>query len=268
MKSRLLSAARIALVIAAVVVPAYAHTPYLAPTSFDPVNGDLVSLDAAFAEEFFVPEVVFDNSQFQVTNPDGRTVPADTVLRLKTRAVAEHHLAAGKGTYRFSTGPRLGAIFRTWEVDGKQETTRDPAKPLPAGARLLVHYQSLSVSEAYVTDGAPSQAALKPYGKGLELVPETHPSDLYAGERFDFTVLYDGKPLVGQKVEFFPATGGRDSQIAMATLSTDAQGKAGLVLDKPGRYLALIRYRGPAPAGAVAPMYGYNYSLTLRVLDQ
>lgn len=264
MKSRLLLAA----VFAVAVLPASAHTPYLAPTSFDPVDGGWVGLDAAFAEAFFVPEVVFDNSEFRVVNPDGKTVPVDNVVRLKTRAVAEHHLAAGKGTYRFSTGPRLGAIFRTWEVDGKQETTRDPAKPLPPGAKLLVHYQSLSVSEAYVTDGAPSEAALKPYGKGLELVPVTHPSDLYAGERFDFTVWYDGKPLAGQKVEFFPATGGRDSQIAAATLTTDAQGKAGFTLEKPGQYLALIRYRGPAPAGAAAPVYGYNYSLTLRVLEQ
>ena len=265
MKPRFLLAA---LLLSATATPAFSHTPYLAPANFDPVSGGLVTLDAAFAEEFFVPEVVFDNSEFQVINPDGKAVPADTVHRLKTRAVAEHKLAAGQGTYRFSTGPRLGAIFRTWELDGKQETTRDPAKVLPPGAKLLTHYQSLSVSEAYITDGAPSQAALKPYGKGLELVPTTHPSDLYAGEKFEFTVLYDGKPLPGQKVEFFPATGGRDSQIATATLTTDAQGKAVFALDKAGQYLALIRYRGKAPEGAAAPVYGYNYTLTLRVLEQ
>lgn len=265
MKSRFLLAM---VLLSAVSTSAFSHTPYLAPASFEPVNGGLVSLDAAFAEEFFVPEVAFDNSEFQVVNPDGKTVPADTVQGLKTRTVAEHRLAAGKGTYRFSTGPRLGAVFRTWELDGKQETTRDAAKPLPPGAKLLVHYQSLSVSEAYVTDGAPSQAALKPYGKGLELVPTTHPSDLYTGERFEFTVLYDGKPLPEQKVQFFPATGERDSQIAAATLTTDAQGKAAFALNKAGQYLALIRYRGKAPEGAAAPVYGYNYTLTLRVLEQ
>lgn len=245
-----------------------AHTPYLAPGSFDPMNGDLVTLDAAFGEAFFVPEVVFDNSQFVVVNPDGQSVPADTVQRLKTRAVVEHHLAAGKGTYRFSTGPRLGAIFRTWEVDGKQESSRDPGKSLPPGAKLLTHYQSLSVSEAYITDGAPSQAALKPYGKGLELVPGTHPSDLYTGEKFDFSVLYDGQPLAGQKVEVFAATGDRDSTKPAATLTTDAQGKASFGLDKAGKYLALIRYRGKAPEGAAAPVYGYNYTLSFRVIEQ
>lgn len=226
---------------------AHAHTPYLAPCSFDPMNGDLVTLDASFGEVFFVPEVAFDNSEFVVVNPDGRTAPIDTVQRLKTRAVAEHRLAAGKGTYRFSTGPRLGAIFRTWEVDGKQESSCDSAKPLPAGAKLLMHYQSLSLSETYITAGAPSQAALKPYGKGLELVPATHPSDLYAGEKFEFSVLYDGKPLADQKVEIFPAIGDREGEKPAATLTTDAQGKATFALDKPGEFLALLRYRGKAP---------------------
>lgn len=247
---------------------AHAHTPYLAPGSFDPMNGDLVTLDASFGEAFFVPEVVFDNSQFVVVNPDGKSVPVDTVQRLKTRAVAEHRLAAGKGTYRFSTGPRLGAIFRTWELNGKQESSRDPAQPLPPGAKLLAHYQSLSLSETYITAGAPTQAALKPYGKGLELVPVTHPSDLYAGEKFDFSVLYDGKPLADQKVDIFLATGDRGSEKPAATLTTDAQGKAAFALDKAGEYLALIRYRGKAPEGAAAPVYGYNYTLSFRVLEQ
>jgi len=251
----------------ATALSADAHTPYLAPASFEPMHGDLVTLDAAFGEDFFVPEVVFDHSEFRVTLPDGRSVPADSVHRLKTRAVIEHQLAAGPGTYRFSSGERLGAMFRTWEIDGKQESTRDPAKPMPAGAKLLAHYQSLSLSEAYVTAGAPTQAALKPYGKGLELVPATHPSDLYTPERFDFRIDYDGAPLAGQVVEIHRATGDRDSQKPVATLTTDAQGKAGFAPAQAGTYLALIRYRGQAPAGAAAPMYGYNYTLTFRVLD-
>ncbi|MEP6906829.1 MAG: hypothetical protein ABI858_02440, partial [Pseudoxanthomonas sp.] len=76
------------------------------------------------------------------------------------------------------------------------------------------------------------------------------------------------KPLAEQKVEFFPATGDRSSQIPAATLSTDAQGKATFVLKRAGQYLALVRYRGKAPEGAAAPVYGYNYTLTLRVLEQ
>ena len=52
---------------------ATAHTPYLAPASFEPLAG-WVTLDAAFAEKFFVPEVAFDQSEFKVLQPDGKAV--------------------------------------------------------------------------------------------------------------------------------------------------------------------------------------------------
>lgn len=255
-----------ALLLTAVAMPVCAHTPYLAPVSFEAREGSVVSLDAAFAEAFFVPEVVFDNSEFVVLDPTGQAHAPDTVQRFKTRAVVEHKLGTGKGTYRFSTGPRLGAIFRTWELNGKTESARDPATPVPAGAKMLVHYQSLSVSEAYVTVGAPTAAAVSPYGKGLELVPATHPGDLYAGEGFDFNIHYDGRPLPKQKVEIFRATGDERSEKAVATLTTGDQGEARFAMDTPGTYLALIRYRSAAPAGAAVPEYGYNYTLTFHVL--
>lgn len=253
-------------VLALVAVSAQAHTPYLAPASFDPMHGDLVTLDAAFGEAFFVPEVVFDHSEFVVIDPEGVTLPVDAVQRLKTRAVVEHKLGA-KGTYRFSSGLRLGAVMRSWELDGKKESTRDPAKEMPAGAKLLSHYQSLSLAESYVTLGAPSKAALKAYGKGLELVALTHPSDLYRGEKFEFEIRFEGRPLAKQQVEIFPAAGDANSKKATASLTTDANGKATFELAASGNYLALIRYRAKAPEGAKAPEYGHNYSLSFRVLD-
>lgn len=255
------------LLLAAAVLPAHAHTPYLAPATFKVQQTSTVTLDASFAEHFFVPEVVFDNSEFVVTDPDGVQHAPDLVQRLKTRAVVEQTLPGKKGTYRFSTGNRLGAVFRTWEVDGRKETSRDPAKQLPAGATVLSHYQSLSRSEVYLTAGAPTRQALAPYGKGLELVPVTHPSDLYVGEQFVFEVHYDGKPLPAQKVEIHAARGDDEIQPAPVELSTDAAGKASFALQQPGTYLALIRYRGPAPAGAAAPEYGNNYTLSFRVLE-
>ncbi len=257
----------VALLLATLALPVAAHTPYLAPVTFQVQPTSVVTLDASFAETFFVPEVVFDNSTFAITLPDGTTTAPDTVQLLKTRAVAEYTLPGQKGTYRFSTGNRLGAVFRTWEVNGKTESSRDPSKPLPAGAKLLSHYQSLSRSEVYLTAGGPTTVALKPYGTGLELVPVTHPNDLYRGEHFDFIVQYDGKPLADQKVEFNRAMGDGQAQSAPVVVTTDSAGKARFALEHAGAYLALIRYRGPAPAGAVAPMHGNNYTLSFRVLE-
>ena len=251
-----------------VMLTAHAHTPFLLPTSFDVQPKDTIGVDAGFTEKFFVSDVAFGDTAFTVVTPEGERLPFGDVRQLKQRTVAEQKLPDQKGTYRLSTGPRLGAVFRTWERHGKTETARDPQQVVPADARLLSHYQSLSISEAYVTAGKPSAKALAPIGKGLEIVAVTHPNDLFVNEKFDFAVHYDGKPLPNQKVSIYRSPMDLASQSTVQNLSTDGAGKIALPLTKSGIYLALIRYQAPAPAGAAAPMYGNNYTLTFRVLDQ
>ncbi|WP_027014334.1 DUF4198 domain-containing protein [Comamonas composti] len=247
---------------------AQAHTPYLLPTSFEAQPGATVSMDAGFTEKFFLSDVAFGDTRFTLTAPDGSVSPIGDVRQFRTRTVAEQKLPQEKGTYRISTGPRLGAIFRSWERAGKVEVARDPATPVPEGAKLLSHYQSLSVSEAYITAGSPTRAALKASGEGLEIVPVTHPSDLFAGEAFEFLVHYQGQPLADQKVEIFRSPMDMASQHSVERLQTDARGRIAYTPAKPGVYLALVRYRSDAPAGAKAPQYGNNYTLTFRVLAQ
>lgn len=247
---------------------AHAHTPYLLPTSFDVEPKGTIGVDAGFAERFFVSEVAFGETPFSIVTPEGARVPFADIRQLKQRTVAEQQLPDEKGTYRVSTGPRLGAVFRTWERNGKKESARDPQQVMPADARLLSHYQSLSVSEAYITAGKPSAKALAPSGKGLEIVAVTHPSDLFVNEKFNFSVQFDGKPLPNQKVSIHRSAMDMTSKGEEQTLSTDAEGKIALPLAKSGVYLALVRHQAPAPAGAAAPVYGHNYTLTFRVLDQ
>lgn len=247
---------------------AQAHTPYLLPTAFDVEPKATLSVDAGFAEKFFISEVNFGDTRFTLTTPAGEVVPFADVRQFKTRTVAEQKLTGEKGTYRLSTGPRLGAIFRAWQINGKTEVARDPSQPMPEGAQLTAHYQTLSISESYVSAGAPSRGALKPCGKGLEIVPATHPSDLFAGEKFDFTVQFDGQPLADQKVDIHRSPMDLQSQNSTESLKTDAQGRISWTPAQPGIYLALVRHRAPAPQGAAAPAYGHNYTLTFRVLAQ
>lgn len=251
-----------------VTLTAQAHTPFLMPNSFDVQPKEMIGVDAGFTEKFFVSDVAFGDSAFAIVTPEGARIPFGDIHQFKQRTVAEQKLPDEKGTYRLSTGPRLGAVFRTWERNGKTETSRDPKQAVPADAKLLSHYQSLSISEAYVTAGKPSTKALTPVGKGLEIVAVTHPSDLFVNEKFDFIVHYNGKPLPNQKVGIYRSPMDLAGQSTVQNVSTDADGKIALPLTKSGIYLALIRYQAPAPAGAAAPTYGHNYTLTFRVLDQ
>ena len=246
---------------------AAAHTPYLAPNTFAPQAGETVTLDAAFAETFFVPEVVFDKSVFSVTCPDGVGRAPTSVHYQKTRAVIEHALPKQAGTYRFSTGLRHGAVFRSWEIDGKRESTRDAKAPIPPGATLLPSFQAITVAETYLTIDAPDRAALKPRGSGIEIIPQTHPADLYTGESFVVRVLHDGTPLVDQPVEFTEAVWTSDRKAEVVTLNSDAQGRVTLPLRHAGTWLALTRHRTKAPAGAPADEYSHSFTLTFHVRD-
>ncbi|MFT4249694.1 MAG: DUF4198 domain-containing protein [Pseudomonas sp.] len=251
----------------AAAATASAHTPYLAPSDFAPRAGQTVALDAAFAETFFVPEAAFDDSRFAITRPDGSAAVPDAVQVMKTRTVAEYTLPAGNGTYRLSTGPRLGALFRTWEIDGKRESSRNASAKIPTGAKVIADFQSLTLAETYISVGAPDRAALAARGKGLEFVPITHPDDLYVGEAFEFVVQYDGKPLADQKIEVTEAVWTSDRTPRVDTLATDADGHARLELEQAGTFVALARHRTPAPAGAAVAEYSHSYTLTFRVLN-
>ncbi|MDG2525621.1 DUF4198 domain-containing protein [Stenotrophomonas sp. HITSZ_GD] len=258
----------LAAVLAVVAWPAAAHMPYLAPATFQVQAGGTVTLDAAFAEAFFVPEAAFDDSHFSILGPDGRETAPERVVPLHTRVVVEHALPQdAKGTYRFSTGERLGAVFRTWEIDGRKVSSRDANAPVPAGAKVTSHFQSRIRAETYLTVGAPDRGALRPYGHGLELVAVTHPSDLYANEPIEFELQFDGKPLADTAVQLSEAVWSSDRQAREVELRSDAQGRVRWAHPASGIWLALARHRSAAPAGAAAPEYSNSYSLVFHVLN-
>ena len=248
------------------VTSASAHTPYLLPSSFAPQAGDTIALDASFSETFFVPEAAFDGSTFEVIGPDGTSVAPDKVQTFKVRTVAEHTLPKTPGTYRFSTGPRGGARFLTWELNDKRESSREPNASVPAGATVVSDFQSLTRAETYVTIGEPTRGALAPSGKGLEFVPVNHPDDLFVGEHFRFLVQYDGKPLANQPVEITEGVWTSDRKPQVIAVNTDAKGQASVELKQAGTWLALSRHRTKAPAGSKAAEISNSTTLTFRVL--
>ena len=245
-------------------VTAQAHVPYLQPASFEPVRGGWVSLDAAFADRFFIPEVAFNNSEFSVLTPAG-TVLKPTLLQYShTRAVAEHKLT-DDGTYRFSTGLRYGAVFHTYELDGERKSSRDSNFVLPQGAKSIAHFQAVTRAETYISKGAPDHTALKPGGEALELAFLSHPNDLYTDSTLRARVLFNGKPLPQQAVNaYFIEAGANDEKITHPLIS-DATGIISFQPQKAGTYFLLSRFRTDAPKDAPVPTYSYTYSVVLEV---
>lgn len=243
---------------------ATAHVPYLQPASFEPTRGGWVSLDAAFAERFFIPEVAFDNSSFVVVTPAGSHVSPAFMQYSHTRALAEHQLKE-EGTYRFSTGLRYGAVFHTYEQNGERKSSRDANFVLPEGAKSIAHFQALTRAETYVSKGAPDKAALKPGTEGLEFEFLSHPNDLYTDSSLRARVLFNGKPLPQQPVNAYFIEAGANDEKVTRQLTSDAQGIISFQPEKAGTYFLLSRFRTDAPDTAAVPTYSYTYSVVLEV---
>lgn len=242
------------------------HTPYLKPLSFEPSREGVMTLDASFSEKFFVPEVAFSNSIYLVSQPDGKTTTPDFMSQLKTRVVIEHKLEED-GTYRFSTGKRLGRVFKTYELDGKRHSMENPAESIPKGAKLLSFFQSLTIAETYASKGAPNDVAFSAYNTGLEFVPVTHPNDLFVHEPFEFTSLFDGKPIDGLKVEVFLAKDQLTNEKPTFDLMSNAKGGLSFTPTEAGTYLLLARHRSDAPATSIAPQISNTYTLVIEAVE-
>lgn len=243
-----------------------AHTPYLVPNAFEPINGGLITLDASFAERFFVPEIVFDNSEFEVRLPNGSTTEPDTVISIKSRIIVEHDMV-DDGTYRFSTGRRLGRVFKAYLQNGERFTMEDPSEPIPEGTELISFYQSITMAEAYVTRGGPTDKALQARGDGLEFKTNSHPNDVFVGETLNLQALYYGEPLAELNVDVFLASQQFGDDSPLITLISGRHGELNFTPEEQGVYLLRSRHRAEAPEGSAAPEFSHTYTLVIEAFE-
>ena len=160
-------------------------------------------------------------------------------------------------------------------------TRRSPGKPrrwgrtpatfateVPRDARNLQVSQSVGRVETFVTNGSPNDTALKTSGKGIELVPLTHPNDLFAGEAAKFRVLVDGEPTEGVEFEIVRGeTRYRNAQDEIKAV-TDAKGEFTVTWPAPGMYWLEATRQDAKTSLPQARQRRLSYVATLEVLPQ
>lgn len=238
---------------------AQAHMPYVLPTLFDIGKGDHVTVQSAFAEDAFLPEVAMRDAPFHLVGPDGRDIATGPVTHLRDLSIFEAATAAD-GTYRVTSGQRAGRKGKMFKQGTEWKMRGEGSEP-PANAEQ-VDVQSMTLAETYVTRGAPSDGALKPVGKALEIQPVTHPNGIVAGSDASFRLLFDGKPLANAAITLFRSAGVYDGRKVAGQVSSAADGRFTLKPEDAGTYLILVRHRAASPAGAETPYRSYTYTLT------
>jgi uncharacterized GH25 family protein len=249
--------------VAALALPmsAQAHRAWLAPTSTVLSGTDAwVGFDAGMSNGVFIADhAAMGLDGLVITAPDGSTAAPENMMRGRYRSTFDLHLTQ-PGTWRIANV--MGGVVVSYKQGGATKrfrgTEADMAANIPADATEVTVTRSDSRVETFVTLGAPTTDALQPTGKGIELVPVSHPNDLVTGEPATFKLLRDGAPAADLDVTV--ARGGvryRDNPEEI-TVRTAADGSFTVTWPQPGMYWLNASVRSPAAEGRPAASAQYN----------
>lgn len=263
-----------AAVAAGTAMQAQAHRAWILPGA-TVLSGDdpYVTFDAAVSNTIFFPDhVALRIDGLQVQGPGGESLALENASRGRYRSTFDLQLKE-EGTYKVSTASAgLRAFWRDaegkrhmWPGRGKTADDSEFDSAVPRDAKDLRVYRGSRRIETFVTAGAPSDDVFAPTGVGLELVPVTHPNDLYAGESAQFKLLIDGEPAQDAEVVLVP--GGsryRDSQEEI-TVKSDGAGLFSVTWPAAGRYFMEAEYEDDKAAAPATRRRG-QYAATFEVL--
>lgn len=254
----------------------HAHRGWILPSS-TVVSGDSpwVTFDAAVSNDIFhADHNPFRMDNFTITAPDGKILEAQNLHTGKFRVTFDLNLQQ-KGTYKIGTASN--GLTARWETDtgerkfwperGKQADPEDFKKSVPKKAKNLEVAQTSRRNETFVTSGSPSTSVFTATNQGLELVPITHPNDLFANEKAEFNFLIDGKPAAGTKVTVIPGNRRYRNEEAALELETDKNGKLVIAWPQAGTYWLSANYRDEK-AKKPAKIRNGSYVTTLEVLPK
>ena len=257
----------------ATVIPAtaLAHKAWMMPSqTVIAGTNPWITVDAAVSNDlFYFNHVPLRTEGLVITAPDGSKVEAQNLATGKYRTVFDVELTQ-QGTYRIATVN--SGLSGSWEEDGKPKRWRGTpasfATEVPKDAKNLQVSQSIGRIETFVTNGSPNDTALKTTGEGLELVPVTHPNDLFAGEEAKFKLLVDGKPAAG--LEFEITRGGTRYRNAQEEIkvTTNAQGEFSVTWPEAGMYWLETGTQDAKTSLPQAKQRRLSYVATLIVLPQ
>ncbi|TWI00302.1 putative GH25 family protein [Luteimonas cucumeris] len=261
----------LALSLAALPLSALAHKAWLLPSQ-TVIAGEnpVITVDAAVSNDlFYFNHVPLRLDNLAIVAPDGSPLQPSSPATGKYRSVFDVELKQ-QGTYRI--GVTNDYATASWEENGKPKRWRGTpatfATEVPKSAKDLQVGQSVSRVETFVTHGSPNDTALKPSGSGLELVPVTHPNDLYANEEAKFRFQIDGKPAAGLDVEIIRGgTRYRNAQDEIK-VKTDASGEFAVTWPQPGMYWLEVSTQDDKVNVPGAKQRRLGYVATLEVLPQ
>ncbi|PTQ89355.1 DUF4198 domain-containing protein [Agitococcus lubricus] len=252
---------------------AQAHRQWLLPSSTQiDAKEAWVTIDGAVSENVFD----FDTNALSLDNldviaPDGSQIKAEAAIKTKFRSSVDIKLPQ-KGTYKISQNAQ--SVMATYRLNGEEKrwrgTEEKMAQEIPADATDIKVSRTYSRLETYVTNDTANDTVLKATGTGLELVPLTNPTELFAQETTRFKVLLEGKPVPDSKVSVIAGGVRYRGVLNEITAVSDKDGIISIKWPFAGMYWLKAAYPqlpdmvdGKRPP---MPEKRYSYAATVEVL--
>ncbi|SBV31840.1 conserved exported protein of unknown function [uncultured Sphingopyxis sp.] len=256
--------------------------PWLLPseTMFTGAGNEWLTVDAANSTDLYYYDHPGQPWDAIVTAPDGSIVPVENRMVGKLRQVFDVPITK-PGTYKLSVDNDM--IFGSYMLTGEKKTLPRGTTPatlaaaIPAGATDVQTAEANNRIETFVTAGEPTTTVFKATGKGIEMIPVTHPNDLAVDEPATFQFLLDGKPAAGLDVVAIPGGIRYRQDIKQMDAKTDAEGKVSFTWPEAGMYWVSVSIgnrrappaaegQPPAPPPAdAAPERRASYAMTVEV---
>ena len=261
----------LAAVLSLLPLSAFAHKAWLLPSQTG-IAGDkpVITVDAAVSNDlFYFNHVPLQTAGLVITAPDGSKVEAQNLATGKYRTVFDVAVEQ-QGTYRIAVVN--SGLTASWKEGDQPKRWRGTAarfaSEVPKDAKELQVMQAVGRIETFVTHGSPNDTALKTGGEGIELVPVTHPNDLFAGEEASFKLVLDGKPAAGLEIEIVRGgTRYRNAQDEIK-VKTDAAGMFKVTWPEAGMYWLETVSQDGKTSVPQARQRRLSYVATFEVLPQ
>lgn len=255
---------------------AAAHKRWVLPSLFTVSEQQWVAVDATVSNNIFYPDRPWSLETIKVMTPDGGIGMIENKQVGHRRSTFDVNLNQ-QGTFKISSGG-VNYFARYPKLDAKPDERpfnsirgndlQQLKSKIPADAKDVKLMLSNSRLESYVTVGAPTTTVFKPTNSGIELIPVTHPNDLYQGEKAQFKFSVDGKWIANLNVLMvWEGTRYRNAEQTIE-LKTDETAVIEIDLSQTGRFLLEIEHAIEMPEKAEFAEKTFAYFGSFEVLPQ
>lgn len=265
---------------------AIAHERFILP-SHTQLSGDkaqAVTFMASISNDIFHPDrpfgdsntgadvgrlkKLFDMLEYTEIDPNGKVTTDTRWQAFKRFSVADVQISE-QGTYRVGLIQPETYMTTFKKTDGSSGRVFGKDAALPEKVTDIVRRTTASRVETFVTYNSPNDKAVNPTGKGLELGGETHPNDLFAGEKANFQLFSHGKLLkTPSKLKIVKAGTRHRNDRNEVNLVVDEAGNFSFTPESAGFYFLMAESKEKVTQPADVDIKHFSLYVTLEVFPE